>query len=282
MQLDSVDGQTFEPLYTSRSGLFGDEPADVFDQPAGLQPPESSSRQFHPVSPRSNSSQPPLPLVGSFGITPPASPAPTLKTVDSFPLPAEVTELMDLYFSSVHRTLPFLHRQKTEALVAASSQGRQSDHLPLALGIFALAGPYSTNESFGLRSKRWYEMARAMLVDRSNGTSAESPFAKPLDIQTIQAWALIITYEMGEGYTERNYLSLVRRPPPRDPLTLPQAIATRLALMLGINTMDADILGTAVQEEDGPAYLRVSPSYLKALPADPVEREESTNCLGKT
>jgi hypothetical protein len=53
-----------------------------------------------------------------------------------------------------------------------------------------------------------------------------------------------------------------------------QATACRLALMMGVNTMDSELLVKDSLAQDEPPYIRVSPSFYRPLPEDPVEREE--------
>ncbi|GAA98961.1 uncharacterized protein L969DRAFT_95636 [Mixia osmundae IAM 14324] len=191
-------------------------------------------------------------------------------------LPDETTfsELIYIYFETVHKILPFLHETRFKVALRAWDQAERPS-AALIYAIMAVASPYHDSEhvrdmsSFYHRRFRQYleRFAGAGLAERDLVNSSSPRHRQRLDVEVIQASCIASIIEFGNKQHQSAYITT--------------GIATRLASMIGLHKMDEEEISSRSIDRHGgdqPVKERRQ-SLLRSpavgeLPTDAVMREE--------
>ncbi|GAA5985860.1 hypothetical protein JCM10908_006308 [Rhodotorula pacifica] len=168
-------------------------------------------------------------------------------------------DLADIYFSTLHLHLPFLHRRRFLYTVHNSASLAAAPSQSLVFAVLAIAAAYHDNPAIRAQAVYWYAKARERVdfaisanVHPLNGSRVAT-----LTVEMVQALCLLALIEMGQSDHQRAFLSLGQ--------------AVRIAAMLGLTRMDedrvADRTGQMVEK-------RLRPPALHPLPDDAVLLEE--------
>ncbi|BGP33989.1 hypothetical protein JCM10296v2_005804 [Rhodotorula toruloides] len=168
-------------------------------------------------------------------------------------------DLSDLYFSTLHQHLPFLHRRRFLYTLHHPSSLASPPSQSLILSVLAVAAAYHDSPLIRAQGPIWYALARELVdVAISAGVNPQSGNrVATLTVEMVQALCLLSLVEMGQSDHQRAFLSMGQ--------------AVRIAAMLGLHRMDEDrvALRTGAMREK-----RLRPPALHPLPRDPVLLEE--------
>ncbi|GAA5968027.1 hypothetical protein JCM21900_002101 [Sporobolomyces salmonicolor] len=167
-------------------------------------------------------------------------------------------DLADIYFATIHRHLPFLHRPRFLFTLRHPASLSSPPSLSLIFAVLAVAAGYHDSPHVRAQQTTWSHFARAKVElaiqagVRPTGTRVAS-----LTVEVVQALCLLTLLEMGQSDHQRAFLSIGQ--------------AMRIAAMLGLHRMDEDRLS----ERDGRGEdKRLRPPALHELPMDGVLLEE--------
>ncbi|GAA6012295.1 hypothetical protein JCM10207_002792 [Rhodosporidiobolus poonsookiae] len=177
-------------------------------------------------------------------------------------------ELADIYFSTLHSHLPFLHRRRFLYTLHHPASLASPPSLSLIFSVLALAAQYHDAPSIRASSAGWYAAARekveaAIAAGASIGGGAGGAGGRggggkaTLTVEMVQALCLLALLEMGQSDHQRAFLSI--------------GMAVRIAAMLGLNRMDEDRVAARTGEM---LDKRLRPPALHQLPRDGVLLEE--------
>ncbi|BGP01956.1 hypothetical protein RTG_02290 [Rhodotorula toruloides ATCC 204091] len=168
-------------------------------------------------------------------------------------------DLSDLYFSTLHQHLPFLHRRRFLYTLHHPSSLASPPSQSLIFSVLAVAAAYHDSPLIRAQGPIWYALAREKVdVAISAGVNPQSGNrVATLTVEMVQALCLLSLVEMGQSDHQRAFLSMGQ--------------AVRIAAMLGLHRMDEDrvALRTGAMREK-----RLRPPALHPLPRDPVLLEE--------
>lgn len=168
-------------------------------------------------------------------------------------------DLADIYFSTLHLHLPFLHRRRFLYTVHHSASLAAAPSQSLVFAVLALAAAYHDNPAIRAQGSYWYAKARERVdfAVSANVHPLSGSRVATLTVEMVQALCLLALIEMGQSDHQRAFLSLGQ--------------AVRIAAMLGLTRMDedrvADRTGQMVEK-------RLRPPALHPLPDDAVLLEE--------
>ncbi|GAA5874387.1 hypothetical protein JCM3774_005023 [Rhodotorula dairenensis] len=168
-------------------------------------------------------------------------------------------DLADIYFSTLHLHLPFLHRRRFLYTVHNSASLAAAPSQSLVFAVLALAAAYHDNPAIRAQGVYWYAKARERVdfAISANVHPLSGSRVATLTVEMVQALCLLALIEMGQSDHQRAFLSLGQ--------------AVRIAAMLGLTRMDedrvADRTGQMVEK-------RLRPPALHPLPEDAVLLEE--------
>lgn len=168
-------------------------------------------------------------------------------------------DLADIYFSTLHLHLPFLHRRRFLYTVHNSASLAAAPSQSLVFAVLAVAAAYHDNPTIRAQSVQWYAKARERVdfAISANVHPLSGNRVATLTVEMVQALCLLALIEMGQSDHQRAFLSLGQ--------------AVRIAAMLGLTRMDedrvADRTGQMVEK-------RLRPPALHPLPDDAVLLEE--------
>lgn len=168
-------------------------------------------------------------------------------------------DLAEIYFTTLHLHLPFLHRRRflytlhnSASLAAAPSQS-------LVFSVLAIAAAYHDSAVIRSQGVLWYSKAREKvdLAISANVDPMSGSRVATLTVEMVQALCLLALIEMGQSDHQRAFLSLGQ--------------AVRIAAMLGLTRMDEDRVADRTGQMN---EKRLRPPALHPLPDDPVLLEE--------
>ncbi|GAA6061017.1 hypothetical protein JCM10212_001073 [Sporobolomyces blumeae] len=167
-------------------------------------------------------------------------------------------ELANIYFSTIHQHLPFLHRPRFLYTLRHPASLSSPPSLSLIFAVLAVAAAYHDSPTIRGLQNRWYTSARDKVEAAIQaGIKPAGGRVASLTVEMVQALCLLALLEMGQSDHQRAFLSIGQ--------------AVRIAAMLGLHRMDEDRLsercGTSGDK-------RLRPPALHELPRDGVLLEE--------
>ena len=168
-------------------------------------------------------------------------------------------DLADIYFSTLHLHLPFLHRRRFLYTVHNSASLAAAPSQSLVFAVLAIAAAYHDNPTIRAQSVHWYAKARERVdfAISANVHPLSGNRVATLTVEMVQALCLLALIEMGQSDHQRAFLSLGQ--------------AVRIAAMLGLTRMDEDRVADRTGQM---AEKRLRPPALHPLPDDAVLLEE--------
>ncbi|EMS22598.1 hypothetical protein NBRC10512_000726 [Rhodotorula toruloides] len=168
-------------------------------------------------------------------------------------------DLSDLYFSTLHQHLPFLHRRRFLYTLHHPSSLASPPSQSLIFSVLAVAAAYHDSPLIRAQGPIWYALAREKVdVAISAGVNPHSGNrVATLTVEMVQALCLLSLVEMGQSDHQRAFLSMGQ--------------AVRIAAMLGLHRMDEDRVALRTGSMSSK---RLRPPALHPLPRDPVLLEE--------
>ncbi|GAA6021557.1 hypothetical protein JCM11491_000254 [Sporobolomyces phaffii] len=169
-----------------------------------------------------------------------------------------MVELANMYFSTIHQHLPFLHRPRFLYTLRHPASLTSPPSLSLIFAVLAIAAAYHDSPQIRACQTRWYNAAREKVeVAIQAGVRPAGGRIASLTVEMVQALALLALLEMGQSDHQRAFLSIGQ--------------AVRIAAMLGLHRMDEDRLS---QRCGTSGDKRLRPPALHELPTDGVLLEE--------
>ncbi|GAA5908482.1 hypothetical protein JCM6882_001279 [Rhodosporidiobolus microsporus] len=167
-------------------------------------------------------------------------------------------DLADIYFTTIHTHLPFLHRRRFLYTLHHPASLSSPPSLALIFSVLAISAPYHDNPSLRALSSLWYHTARTKVEYAiAAGVKPSGARVATLTVEMVQALCLLALLEMGQSDHQRAFLSIGQ--------------AMRCSAMLGLTRMDED----RVAERTGEMLeKRLRPPALHQLPSDGVLLEE--------
>ncbi|GAA5973447.1 hypothetical protein JCM11641_006466 [Rhodosporidiobolus odoratus] len=167
-------------------------------------------------------------------------------------------DLADIYFTTLHTHLPFLHRRRFLYTLHHPASLTSPPSLSLIFAVIALSSAYHDNPSIRTSGSTWYTSARTSVeLAIAAGLQPSGMRIASLTVETVQALCLLALYETGQSDHQKAYLSV--------------GSAMRIASMLGLTRMDEDRVARRTGMMGGK---RLTPPALHALPRDGVLLEE--------
>ncbi|GAA5856873.1 hypothetical protein JCM8547_008438 [Rhodosporidiobolus lusitaniae] len=167
-------------------------------------------------------------------------------------------DLADIYFTTLHTHLPFLHRRRFLYTLHHPSSLSSPPSLSLIFSVLALSAPYHDSPSIRSHSAIWYALAREKVeLAIAAGLRPSGARVASLTVEAVQALCLLALLEMGQSDHQRAFLSIGQ--------------AVRIAAMLGLHRMDEDRVAARTGQM---REKRLRPPALHMLPADGVLLEE--------
>ena len=179
-------------------------------------------------------------------------------------------ELAELYFSTLHVHLPFLHCRRFLYTLHHPASLSSPPSQSLIFAVLAISAAYHDSPAVRAQGAAWYSLARDK-VDAAINAGSHSHHSPAgagaanggrgrtatFTVEMVQALCLLSLVEMGVSDHQRAFLSMGQ--------------AVRIAAMLGLHRMDEDRVAdrTGVMREK-----RLRPPALHPLPTDPVLLEE--------
>ncbi|GAA5840658.1 hypothetical protein JCM9279_007392 [Rhodotorula babjevae] len=179
-------------------------------------------------------------------------------------------ELAELYFSTLHAHLPFLHCRRFLYTLHHPASLSSPPSQSLIFAVLAISAAYHDSPAVRAQGATWYSLARDK-VDAAINAGSHSHHSPAgagaanggrgrtatFTVEMVQALCLLSLVEMGVSDHQRAFLSMGQ--------------AVRIAAMLGLHRMDEDRVAdrTGVMREK-----RLRPPALHPLPTDPVLLEE--------
>ncbi|GAA6043862.1 hypothetical protein JCM8097_001194 [Rhodosporidiobolus ruineniae] len=167
-------------------------------------------------------------------------------------------DLADIYFSTLHIHLPFLHRRRFLYTLHHPSSLTSAPSLSLIFSVLAISAQYHDSPALRALSSVWYQSARGKVEAAiAAGLRPSGSRVASLTVETVQALCLLALVEVGLSDHQRAFLSIGQ--------------AVRISVMLGLHRMDEDRVAarTGQMEEK-----RLKPPALHLLPKDGVLLEE--------
>lgn len=178
-------------------------------------------------------------------------------------------ELAELYFSTLHAHLPFLHCRRFLYTLHHPASLASPPSQSLIFAVLATAAAYHDSPAVRAQGAAWYNLARDKVDAAINagshshhspaGAAAHGGGGRTatFTVEMVQALCLLSLIEMGVSDHQRAFLSMGQ--------------AVRIAAMLGLHRMDEDRVAdrTGAMREK-----RLRPPALHPLPTDPVLLEE--------
>ncbi|GAA6000053.1 hypothetical protein JCM5350_001670, partial [Sporobolomyces pararoseus] len=182
----------------------------------------------------------------------------TIWTTAELPEIDLMVELANIYFSTIHQHLPFLHRPRFLYTLRHPASLSSPPSLSLIFAVLAVAAPYHDTPQIRALQTRWYNAAREKVeVAIQAGVRPSGGRIASLTVEMVQALTLLALLEMGQSDHQRAFLSIGQ--------------AVRIAAMLGLHRMDED----RISERCGTSGdKRLRPPALHELPIDGVLLEE--------
>jgi len=164
----------------------------------------------------------------------------------------------DIYFTTIHTHLPFLHQRRFLYTLHHPASLSSPPSLSLIFAVLAISAPYHDSPTIRSHSRLWYTFSRQKVeLAIAAGLRPSGTRVASLTVEMVQARCLLALLEMGQSDHQRAFLSLGE--------------AVRVAAMLGLQRMDED----RVSERTGQmGDKRLRPPALHQLPSDGVLLEE--------
>lgn len=138
-----------------------------------------------------------------------------IETANDLPPMSAIAELVDIYFSTIHLSLPFIHPARFRSQFRHGSHSSRPS-LALVYAMLAITTPYSASSSLRQTSTYYYSRARAKMEDDLTADSkmgygnSRSPAVGSLTLDTVQCGVLLAIIEFGEADHQQAFMTAVR------------------------------------------------------------------------